>query len=265
LTLIAELADLHIGGTTALFLNHNWRGENGRSHIPSPEQLKIYQHFMECADKLKQRAYEKLTLIIGGDAIDGNHHDSDELITRDLPEQAEIHKELLRDFMARAGFIVGVDRLIYVRGTQVHTENQEARIAADLGAEIADHVEINIDSYKLWFLHKGARAGKGINKGNSLRNALRDIYFECLDGGKPMPDMVSYAHYHQPVRESFDGERKEIRGYISPCWQMKTRFSYGCAPTELNKIGMTTFYTSFNGLSRPEFHILEMASAKTFT
>lgn len=259
--LIVDLADMHSGSTRSLFPDRVWQGENGRSHIPSPEQRKIYSHFMSCAESLKQRT-DKMIIVVKGDAIDGNHPDSDEHITRDLPEQAEIHKELMREFMQEANF-KETDKLIYVRGTKVHTENQEARIASDLNAEIADHVQIEIDGYLLWFIHKGPRAGKGQNKSNSLRNDLRDTYYDCIDEGRPIPDMVSYGHFHKPVRATFDGPRKEIRGYIAPSWQMKTRYAYGCAPTELNKIGMTTFYTGPEGLSRPIFHILEMESAKS--
>ena len=263
LTLIANISDMQTGSTKALFPNENWHGIH-QMHDPTEEQAKIYKHWIYCADILKQRGNRKLIIINSGDAIDGDHHGSHELITRIIHERVTIHENLMLEFMERANFsFQNGDKLIYIQGTEVHTGEEEIKIAADLGAEISSHVEIKIDGNLLWFVHKGPRAGKGANKGNSLRNNLRDIYWECLDYGEPIPDLISYAHVHVPDYETFEGRRKTIHGYINPSWQTKTRFINGVAPVERTRIGMTTFQIIDGIIYKPYFHLLNMSSAKS--
>jgi len=263
-TLIANLSDFQSGSTTALFPDREWEGEH-QFWKPTINQKMMHAHFLYCADLLRNRGNSNLIIVNSGDAIDGNHHGTHQLITRIINEQVAIHEELMQEFMERCGFsLSNGDRLIYVRGTEVHTGEEEAKIAADLGAEISDHVELIINGYRLWFIHDGASSGSGPNEGNSLRNKLRDIYYTCLDDSDPIPDLVAYAHVHVPVKNIFMGHRKKIWGYINPSWQMKTRFAYKVAPVVKTKIGMTVVGIMDDwGIQEPCFHILKTESAKS--
>lgn len=263
-TIIANLADMHSGSTKALCLDRDWEGEH-QDWRPKPFQIQMHNHFIKCAEMLRNRGKKKLIIVNSGDAIDGYHHGSHELITRILWEQSEIHKELMEEFMTACKFSTSKgDRLVYVRGTETHTGEEESRIAADLGAEIADHVALNVNGALLWFVHDGATPGQGPNQGNGLRNNLKNIYYDCLEDNEPMPDLVAYAHAHQAVRNSYEGRRKLIRGYINPVWQTKTRFAYKVAPVKKSSIGMATVEVSEEGVVMcPEFHLMDFESAKT--
>ena len=262
-TLIANLSDFQTGSTTALFPNRDWKGLH-QNHSPTKNQIVMHAHFVACADLLRKRGNRNLVIINSGDSIDGNHHGTHQLITTVIHEQVAIHEELMQEFMERCGFsLSNGDRLIYVQGTEAHTGEEEPQIAADLGAAISDHIELRINGALLWFVHHGASVGSGPNEGNALRNRLRDIYYDCVDDGDPIPDMISYSHKHRPVKNVFFGHRKKIWGYVNPSWQMKTRFGYMVAPVARTKIGMTvTEITDDGRVNEPYFHLLKTESSK---
>lgn len=145
--LVVPISDLHSGGTTALFPNRFVQFKHA-NRKPTAEQKAMFKHWSFCADKVAEaRKDKKLIIVHDGDALEGYHHNSHQVITMLEEEQIDIHIELMDFFLQKVG---GADELYYVTGTEVHTNDGESRIGKDLGAipngELFAHDELRIKS-----------------------------------------------------------------------------------------------------------------------
>jgi len=249
---------MHSGGSTALFPKRFWQFKHV-NHTPTAEQKAMFDHWSKCAAVIKKvRTGKKLIVVHDGDAIEGSHHGSMQVITALESEQIAIHCDLMDYFMRRVGFS-GSDELYYVTGTEVHTNDGESLIGNDLGAVPAgedlyafDELKLTINGKRLWFVHHGPRRGKGANRGNSLRNWLRNLFYECVSEGEEPPHYVITGHVHDPDWNDYigrlNGQYHKIHGLICPSWQMKTRYGYKVAPMQRNKIGLQYFVITRDGI-----------------
>ncbi len=255
-TIVVCLSDMHSGGTTALFPAKFWQFKH-QNHTPTEEQLKMYDHFSATAQVVaKARKGKRLIIVHDGDAIDGIHHKTPQSITQLKREQMDIHIDLMDDFMQAVNF-GKEDLLYYVTGTEVHVNDSEDRIGEDLGAEkngdlyAFDLLDLEVNGLRLWFSHHGTSSGKGANKGNALRNFMRNVYYDCQGENIRPPDFVITGHTHDPMYEilpRWEGNKFHmLHGAILPSWQQKTRYAYRVAPTQLNRIGLAWFEIKASG------------------
>lgn len=273
-TLLAVLSDMHSGSSTALFLNRFFQDEY-QNHTPTDRQKEIYKVFERCMQYVgEKRKGKRLITVHNGDAVEGLHHNSIQMCILNKASQAEIHTELMDQFLRKAKFNKKEgDRLFYVRGTETHVEDIEVEIAKDLGAEKAqdgnyvfDHLELEINGRLIWLVHHGKKRGSGANEGNALRNWMRDIFFDCKKVGKRPPDMIVSGHTHTPSYNNYvirDGSSfHTVHGVICPSWQAKTRFAYKVAPVEVNEVGAVFIEISASGDIRVPHFILQ--DSKTY-
>jgi predicted phosphodiesterase len=269
-TLVIVLSDLHSGSTVSLFPNRFWQFQH-TNHTSTPLQVELWKHFELCVEAIKQaRRKRRLIVIHDGDAIEGANLGSHQVITQNPLEQVEIHTELMDYFLRHVGFCKkSGDLLYYVSGTEVHTDDNEERCAADLDAEctraglhIFDKLELTINGVEIWAAHHGPSRGSGPNAGNTLRNWLRNIHYECLSDGLQMPDMIVTGHTHTPCYQCYiqdwgDGYHI-LHGIICPSWQSKTRYAFRKAPVQLNRIGLVSFEITASGnIIPPKFMVMK--------
>lgn len=263
-TLIVPLSDFHSGGTTALFPDRFIEFASGAVGAPKSKQQAIYKHFEHCAKEvLKARKDKRLIIVHNGDAIDGVHHASSQIVTYDKREQSDLHVELMNIFKKWVNFHQG-DLLYYTKGTESHTDNNENHIGKELGAVqtndnfyVFDDLTLTVNDKRIWFTHHGPNSGRGPNKGNAFRNWLRDRFYECVNEDRIPPNMIITGHTHDPFWQIYIGRYKgnyfPLRGMISPSWQLKTRYANGKIPLDLNKIGLQYFTVTKEGfISDPE-------------
>lgn len=273
-------ADYHTGSTMALFpavrlVNGRYMPvdqtggfflKNNNNFYPDSNQTKIFNHFERSLDLFKSwRKGERLVFIVDGDAIDGDHHGTHQLITHIRDEQKQIHVDMMNYFKKRIAFKDGKDKLYYLEGTESHTLEDEVKIAQSLNAEfysineqLSPFIEMYINGTLIWIYHHGMKAGRLPSKGNALRNELKRIYLECLEAGKKCPDVVITAHTHDPDYQTYMSNWKEVHGIILPSQQMKTRYVNGVAPTSVNRIGLQFMHVSKNGnIEIPKPYLLE--------
>ena len=265
-TTLVVLSDLHSGSTKALFPNKLKQFKHG-NHTPTPDQRDMWKHFESCAKQIREiRKRKRLIIIHDGDALEGSHHGSHQVVTHNPVEQIDIHVELMDYFMREVRF-KDEDKLYYVSGTETHTNDYEEQCAADLGAEqtaqgnhVYNKLELTVNGFTMWNVHHGPGRGKGANVGNALRNFLKNTYFDCLADGIKPPDMIISGHVHEPLFGAYiawKGEKYHITyGIISPAWQSKSRFAYRVAPVSLNKIGLVHFDILASGDILPPKFIL---------
>jgi len=276
---LIPLSDWHTGGSTALFPFYNkgddlggfdphpkMTGENGgwkfkhSTYTPTAKQYTMFQHLKKCAEQIaERRTDERFIIVQSGDATDGDHHKTPQLVTRNISEQNSVHIWLMKFFMHKIGFDKSKgDKLFYGNGTEVHDGDEEDTIAQQLGAEILpngddtfDFMEMDINGKLFNFLHQGAAAGRGLSTGNALHNFMKNLYFTCLEDGRRIPDCIISGHYHQDVYDVFTRKDKMMHGIILPPWQLKTRFGYRVAAAELDGVGIRTVFV-------PEFGDLKV-------
>lgn len=277
-TLIVCLSDMHSAGSTALFPNRFMQFKNV-NHTPTREQVRMYAHWLTCADYVQtMRGQGRVFVVHNGDAVDGRHHNSTQIITYDPDEQREIHCELMDTFLRGCSFDrAGGDRLFYVNGTEVHGGDIEDAIGADLDAETTaaglhafKFLELEVNGRVLWFVHHGPAAGEGPDEGNGLRLWLRRVHWQRKKRNKPLPDLIISGHTHQAAYNTYivsEGEGYHVlHGMITPSWQMKTRYAYMRVPIAVNEIGAAFVEVSAAGDIRlPVFLKLETENMETVT
>lgn len=263
--IFACIADLHSGGSTALFPPDIRFFKHG-NHTPFTIQKEMFDHWIECAKALRvARRGKKLIIVHDGDAVDGNHHGTPQLVTVLPEEQIKLHIELMQAFMAECAYKAG-DDLYYVTGTETHVDDTEDEIGRCLQANpngavhAFDELRIEVNGRQIWFAHHGPSTGRGANQGNSLRNWLRDIFVECMQENLTPPDFVVFGHNHKPYYTPYsgriDGNYHIVHGMITPSWQSKTRYAYRVAPLQKNKIGMQWFEVTKQGHILPPKEML---------
>lgn len=265
-TLHVLMSDTHSGSNRALFLPDKWEGQN-TSHYPMSAQVRIREHFIRFAGEVKQaRKGIKVKLIIDGDAIEGDHHDTNAICTKDPIEMAQIHIDIMTEFQKRIDWQRG-DEIHYVKGTEIHTGDMENRIGKEMNAVMkdgnyaSDFLELDTNGVISWFAHHGPPAGEGANEGNSVANWLKRIYFNALKDERKIPDIIYTGHVHNPTYSLFAWRKgmtfKTMHGIILPAWQEKTRHGYKVAPVALNKIGGVYQLITASGLvGTPRFCVM---------
>jgi hypothetical protein len=246
-TLQVTISDTHSGSNYALFLPTIWRGNKNNSHAPGGVQIKIRKQFEKFAGEVATaRKDKRVRLVINGDAIDGDHHNSGDVCTLDERDQADIHIELMQEFQKRIKWMAG-DEIYYTRGTQSHVHEMENYIGERMNSVmdgdfyLHDLLKLDTNGVISWYAHHGPGAGSGANEGNTLRNWLKRTVEDAEKDGERPPDVVYTGHVHTPTyntcvyREKM--KFKTIHGIILPSWQAKTIYARMKAPVQKNKIG----------------------------
>lgn len=190
-----------------------------------------------------------------GDAIEGVHHNNRQAVTYIKDEQIEVHNELMDEYLQKIKFSKkSGDKLFYITGTESHTTDKENQIGKafraeqnEFGGYSFDRLEMEINNRLIWFSHHGPKRGDYPNAGNALRNALRNIYWECKEKGKRPPDMVYYGHVHTPFYTTYVIDNHTIHGIIAPSFQAMTRFSYKVAGLATAEVGAVFVKISADG------------------
>jgi hypothetical protein len=266
-TIQVVVSDFHTGSNYALFIAGEWKGTKEQSHTPRSAQVEIRKHFEKFTEQVKQlRKGKRLILVHNGDAVDGDHHNSGDVCTVNVLEQARIHIDLMSELQKRIGWQAG-DTMYYTRGTQSHVNEYENYIGQEMDAVpngdyfVHDLLQLDINGVRSWFVHHGPARGEGANEGNSMRNWLRNIYFEAHKDGSICPQIVYTGHVHNPTYSTYVYQSKmqfqTMHGVILPSWQGKTIYAHRVAPYQKNKIGGVIHEIKEDGtITVPKFSIM---------
>lgn len=265
-TVIATYNDVHSGSHMAPLPPKQWEFR-GKNVTPNKLQRMLYEQYMEYARAVgRARKGKRLVVVMLGDLIDGVHHETKELITQYLDEQAEINIELTSRALDAMGFNEKKgDILKFVAGTPAHAGEEEEAIAKDFGVKkrngrrVQPVLNININGVDCLFFHHGPSKGRGANKGNALRNRLKSLYYDYLDAGKKPPHLIVTADKHEHYYEAVTRGSFMMHGVISPAWQVKTDFVYKVAPESLSNVGGVILEITAGGeIKPPKFVTIEV-------
>jgi len=250
-----------------------WQKSDGGFHNLNETQKIIWRQVEEATELIKRLRKKKRLIVANvGDAIDGNHHDTTEIITTNVEEQERIHIDFMDWFLQELKFNAKRgDQLYYISGSPPHVRpgaQSEERIARDLdaipmlkgtpehdykdGRYVWPRIRLDVNGVLLDIAHHGASASRRKwTRENTIRSLIKSIYFEYLDAKERIPRYWIRADRHVYIPpESYMGYQAQIEGVILPALQSKTEFGQKVAAHELSTLGMFIIEIFTNGMTK---------------
>lgn len=276
-TIIAIPADEQSGSTVGL-LPPTWISPDGIKHSMSEGQSLLWEQWTECwkvvKDLKKQKRGTRLIIVNNGDAIEGDHNGTTQIVTKNLDEQKRMHVASMKIGMKIAGFNHAKgDKLFYISGTETHVAYHEDDIARSFvdkqghsiikpdivptiendfedGKYVREQLYLEVNGVLLDIAHHGFTAGgRAWTKGSTLRSNLQSVYFDYINKGKKIPRYVIRSHKHEFITERYSNLQGIIDGFITPAFQLKTVYGHMVASLKDSSIGMLIIIIEENGSS----------------
>ncbi len=226
-TILAVIADLQIGGTTAL------APPKYVVNVLDPKKAQVMQHnrlqawlwscWTDYWDYVKELAglrgrhrKHRIGVVCVGEALEGLHHGSVELIGK-KSDQRQVAIDVLQPIADMADFFYGVEP------TEVHggpDNEDEATLYKCIGAtDFANNLMLRIDGKLHDFCYHGRVGGRSWT--SAAAGIATETIIDCVESGIAVPDFVWSAHHHR-IDDSGD-TRPTTRAISVPSWQLRTQ------------------------------------------
>lgn len=232
------ISDLHIGSTVALCPDEFTR-DDGVIIRPSPMQHWLRLHWKTFWDinvkKIVKR--DPFITVINGETVEGDHHNTHQIVTRNISEQRQMSKELLMPLRRKS------KRLYVVRGTAAHSGHQacddetvarlidadgigiEQRLDGDKSRKSEWQLRLQWGKYQCLFRHHttGGRSWAG-----KLTAVSKELTNELVNAGaweSSRADLMFFSHIHDPKGGWFPTARGRMTATVCPAWQAPTEFA----------------------------------------
>ena len=233
---IVVVSDLHVGSKVGLQPPIVYLSNDDEYHA-NPLQLEAWNFWEKDFWPFvweRGKKCKTTTVIVNGEGIDGDHHSTNLIWTRDIMEQATVAIEILEPVRKRA------NSFFVLRGTAAHVGSMGAadeHIAKKLKATAPGKQEGNRRSaYHLKLIrggvlfdiaHHGPNPGRRMwTYGNELRSYCRTILLDCLVTKRRPPDAIIRSHIHHKVWETVRDYGHKCEAFLTPAWQWKTEFAH---------------------------------------
>lgn len=246
--LVAIVSDLHCGGTTALCPPRVDLDDGGHYEASKAQRWmwEGWHSFWEFVERRRDKRKADLVFVCNGDATDGNHHGTTQILSGNPTAQAAVVNEVLR-----APLALQPSALFFIRGTEAHvgpSAAYEERIAVGLKKDgrpvIADaetgsaswwHAKAEIQGVRIDLAHHGRMGTRPWTKQNVVNAGAVEIAMEHNERGEPAPHLAVRSHLHR-YADTHDACR-QTRLIQTPAWQLATAYVHRVAPNSLADIG----------------------------
>lgn len=260
MTIVAAISDLHINSTVGLCAPAV-NLDDGGTYRSSEAQQWIWANWLDYWSEVKRlKKRQRLIVTLNGDLVDGDHHDTPQIISRNVSDQHRMTVKALEPMLS-----LKPHKIFVIRGTEAHAGKSgqyEERIADDIGAErdpVCDTASwwwlpLEVDGVRFDIAHHGRMGGRPWTRANGILATAAELTMRCAERGDRLPDVAIRSHLHQPG-DSHDNY--PVRVLQTPSWQLSTAFAYRIAPGSLLPIGGYIFdcragaYTLYKKLYRP--------------
>lgn len=242
---IAVVSDLHCGSTVAL-CPPSIRLDDGGEYVASKAQLWVWRNWLDFWQKVDTQRTSKradLYIVVNGDATEGSHHHTTQILSGNPTAQAAVVDACLRVPLA-----LKPDRIWFIRGTEAHVGPSgayEERIANGLkkdgypvvvseGTASHWHAKLDVQGVRFDFAHHGRVGTRPWTKPNVTANLAAEIFMDHARHGIPHPHLAVRSHMHQLV-DTYD--MHPVRVIQTPAWQLATSFIHRIAPGKLADVG----------------------------
>ena len=244
---IGVVNDIHAGSTVAV-CTPEVELDDGQFYRRS----KVQGWLADCWDDYWRQVEEKrkaekadFYLVVNGDAVEGDHHRTSQIISRNMTAQKNVVGQLLQTPLA-----LKPERIIIVRGTSAHTgeaAEAEENIAAgmlkdglpvvecpDTGKASWWHPVVDIHNTRLDIAHEGRAGHREHTRQSAMSLYAHDILLTHVKDGDQPPDLCLRAHYHRWA-DSYDA--CQVRVVTNAAWQLKTSFTHQKKTDSMANIG----------------------------
>lgn len=177
---------------------------------------------------------------MNGDLIDGNHHQTREIISADVADHFDGAVKCLSDVLKSASGVY------LTEGTNVHTNNSEHGIAKVLewrGVKVKSpnnrkaawpEITIRVNGCLCTIDHHVNTTGRSYTEASAYSATMADVTNRRARAGWEVPKLIVRSHRHQYGQFS-DGYRTMV---ILPPWQGSGRFVRRVVPGAVPQCGM---------------------------
>jgi hypothetical protein len=163
-------------------------------------------------------------LILNGDLIEGDHHRTDQIVSRNIGDHLAIAEEVLAPIASRAA------KVFITRGTECHVGDAEAALAHKFGAEkdpetgrqVFDRLTLDLCGVRTVARHHVTTSSRPWLESNGLGIELAAEQLNAARNGEPIPRILAVAHRHTPG----DVQTTEGLCFATPAWQGLTRHGH---------------------------------------
>lgn len=244
---VAVVSDLHCGSTVGLHPPEETPLDDGGAYTPSKAQGWLWSHWLAYWKRVREAAKgAELHVILNGDAVDGDHHGTTQIVSRHPGTQVEILKMCWLPVLEATR----IKSFAVVRGTEVHVgpngsaEESFARWIAARGITVprdpgtkthsqwhfkGDYGGVVVDA-----THHGRMGGRPWTKLSGVGTLAAQIVMEYAQDRQQPPDLALRSHYHQVTDTHNAFPTRVIQ---TPAWQLATSFVHRIAPESLADVG----------------------------
>jgi len=224
---LVVISDTHFGSTVGL-CPPEFELDDGGFYKPSKLQTALWtlwSDFWEWAYNVMHG--EPFALVHNGDCIDGDHHDTTQIITRNIEVQERMAVEVLKPHVDRS------ELYFHIRGTEAHVGKSgqtEERIAKQLKA-VKDSSTGKRSRWELWlefgpelvhFAHHIGTTTSTAYESSAVMREMTNAFIEAGQFGQRFPTILVRSHRHRYIEVKVP----HCRGVVTPCFQGRTSFTY---------------------------------------
>jgi hypothetical protein len=228
-TVVAVVSDKHAGSTTAL-CPPTIRLDDGGEYHASKMQRWLWQSwgaYWARVAEVRSQLDASLIEVFNGDMVDGDHHNTSQIISRNPNATALVLSETMK-----APLGLDPDHIVVVRGTEAHvghSASAEERIADGLvrdGRPVARDPETGATSWWHWkaevhgvrldVTHHGRTGQREHTRGGAAVLYAHDILLAHVKRGEAPPHLCFRGHHH---RWNDSGDACPTRVITTGAWQ----------------------------------------------
>jgi len=229
---IVAIGDTHFGCKLALCPREGFSLDEGGTYNPSLWQQVLCDWWDEFWDDFVPTATrgEPFVLVHVGDGIDGDHHDTSTIFTRNPHDQVLMAAQMMRPVVARAR------KLFWIRGTGVHigkSAEHEESLAQMLGAVRNDdgrhtrqELTLDLGGRRINFMHHIGTSSSPFAQSGALQRLAVRSYVETGRRGDQPYAMIVRGHRHQHSAITEEAAHGKVTVVTTPAWQGKTPYVY---------------------------------------
>lgn len=240
--MLAVFSDLHAGSMLAP-CPPRVRLDDGGNYEPSAAQRWLWSNWLtfwaRVAAVRATLPSSQLIVLSNGDAVEGNHHQTTQILSGNLEAQGYVLQEALSIPKQ-----LGVNKWFVVRGTEAHVGpagSHEESLARTLGA-VPDpdthtwsswHHRLEIHGVRIDAQHHGRVGGRPWTQGAIAALAF-EIFSQHAEKELPFPHIAirSHRHYHA---DSFGIHKTRV--IATAAWQLKTAHAHKVVAESIADVG----------------------------
>lgn len=255
-------SDLHCGSTIGLCPPDGVELDDGGIYQPSEAQRWLWERWRAGWDHVAQivkREKAEFNFLVNGDATDGNHHGTTQILSPAEGAHIKAAVESLRTPLA-----MKPKRIWIIRGTEAHVGKGgglEEGMAVAMNREGAPiQKDPNTGTWSSWyrqlgfygkmldFTHHGRMGQRAHTRSSYNRLYAFDVWAERAMAGERAPDLAVRSHFHTYEDSGPPHPSKPITRVVQmPAFQLMTAFGWRKVAESLADIGLIAIIIRPNG------------------